>query len=122
MARCLFILLLIASFDASAANFIHPMDFNGSEVEKANAIDYIKARVRKDYCESGLDMCQNTTLRMMEIENLNAFKELTKATDRHVMDRVIKDYCYSGLDMCNYATILMMYKENVNAGKKSLSW
>ena len=104
------------------ARFINPMDFNGSEFQKQEVIAYIKARVRHDYCESGLDMCQNTTLRMMEKKNLVAFKEATRATDRSVMDRVIKDYCYSRLDMCNYTTIWMMYKKNSEAGRQSLSW
>jgi hypothetical protein len=104
------------------AGFVNPMDFNGSEAQKNEVIDYIKARVRHDYCNSGVDMCQNTTLRMMEKENLRAFKEATRANNRAVMNRVIHDYCNSGVDMCNYTTILMMYKENIKAGKESLSW
>ena len=98
------------------------MDFNGSETQKNEVIQYIKARVRSDYCDGELDMCQNTTLRMMEKENLKAFKNATQATDRKTMNRVIKDYCNSGLDMCNYTTIYMMYKENVSAGEDDLDW
>lgn len=59
---------------------------------------------------------------MMESQNLDAFKEATKAQNREVMDRVIKDYCNSGIDMCNYSNILMMYQQNEYAGKKELSW
>jgi|APSaa5957512535_1039671.scaffolds.fasta_scaffold386654_1 hypothetical protein len=121
MKKIFTILLVLLSFDAWAG-FVNPMDFNGSESQKNEVIDYIKARVRHDYCESGLDMCQNTTLRMMEKKNLEAFKAATKATNRSVMNRVIKDYCNSGLDMCNYTTILMMYKKNAEAGEQSLSW
>lgn len=121
MKNLLITLSLLVSFDATA-DFVHPMEFNGSETQKNEAINYIEARVRHDYCSNGLDMCQNTTLRMMENENLKAFKEATKAKDRLVMDHVIKDYCNSGLDMCNYTTILMMYNENIKAGAKSLSW
>ena len=113
-------LLMISS--NSMAEFIHPMDFDGSEAQKQEVIEYIKAKVRKDYCDSGKDMCQNSPLRMMESENLSAFKLATKATNREVMDRVIKDYCESGIDMCNYQNILMMYKENEKAGKEELSW
>jgi hypothetical protein len=98
------------------------MDFDNSQLQRDQVIAYIKARVRHDYCNSGLDMCQNVILNMMEEKNLKAFKEATKATNRNIMDRVIKDYCNSGLDMCNYTTILMMYKKNVQAGGKSLSW
>lgn len=105
------------------ADFVHPMDFDGSEAQKQEVIEYIKARVKKEYCDGTLNMCQNTTLRMMEQENLNAFKKATQATDRAVMDKVIADYCgASAVDMCNYTTILMMYQENVKAGEKNLSW
>lgn len=115
-------LAIILSSKSAFAGFIHPMDFDGSEAQKQEVIEYIKAKVRKDYCDSGIDMCQNSTLRMMESENLSAFKKATKATNREVMDRVIKDYCESGIDMCNYQNILMMYKENEKAGKEELSW
>ncbi|EIQ5747186.1 hypothetical protein LVE42_004674, partial [Salmonella enterica] len=67
-------------------------------------------------------MCQDTTLRMMERENLEAFKRATQAKDKKIMNQVIKDYCLSGVDMCNYATIDMMYKENLKASKQNLEW
>ena len=67
-------------------------------------------------------MCQPTTLRMMEQQNLSAFKKLTKAQDRKVLDRVIKDYCDGGLDMCNYTTIEMMYQQNLKASGEQLTW
>lgn len=121
MKKLLFFTFLFCSSNAFG-DFIHPMDFDGSEAQKKRVIQIIKDRVRKDYCESGLDMCQETTLRMMENENLKAFKQATKAKNRSIMDRVIKDYCYSGLDMCNYSTIYMMYQENLNASQQSLKW
>ena len=98
------------------------MEFDGSEQQRNEVVAYIKRRVRHDYCDSGLDMCQNVILRMMEKKNLEAFKQASTATNRSVMDRVIKDYCAGGVDMCNYTTILMMYKKNVEAGRKSLTW
>lgn len=104
------------------ADFIHPMEFDGSKVQKNKVIEIIKLRVEKDYCQSGINMCQDTTLRMMEQQNLNAFKEATKVSDRKIMDRVIKDYCQGGINMCNYTTILMMYKKNLEASKKKLNW
>lgn len=104
------------------ADFIHPMDFDGSDQQKAAVVEFIKKTVKKDYCESGIDMCQESTLRMMEQQNLEAFKKATKATDRKIMDRVIKDYCNSGVDMCNYTTIQMMYEQNLQASQKKLEW
>lgn len=102
--------------------FVHPMEFKNTEAQKSQVISYIKAKVRQDYCNSDLDMCDNLTLRAMEQENLNAFKNATKATNRRVMDKVISDYCNSGLNMCDYITIYSMYVENVNAGEEELTW
>ncbi len=93
------------------------MDFDGSEAQKARVLEIVKSRVRKDYCEGMIDMCQPTTLRMMEKENLAAFKQAAKATNRVVMDQVIKTYCEGSVDMCNYTTIWMMYQQNVNAAE-----
>lgn len=104
------------------ANFIHPMDFTGSDKDKTEVLNYIKERVKHDYCNSGVDMCQETTLRIMEKQNLDAFKKASKATDRKIMDRVILDYCNSGIDMCNYQTISMMYDQNLKASKQEITW
>lgn len=112
---------LLTSF-AAEAGFIHPLDFDGSEAQKQEVINFIQTTVKADYCDGQLDMCQPTTLRMMEQQNLTAFKKLTQADDRKVMDRVIKDYCEEGLDMCNYTTIQMMYQQNVKADKQKLTW
>lgn len=106
----------------SFAKFVNPLKFDGSEAQKNEVIQYIKDQVHKDYCEGQLDMCQETTLRMMERENLDAFKQATQAKDKKVMDQVIKDYCHSGLDMCNYVTINMMYNENAKASQEKLEW
>jgi hypothetical protein len=106
---------------AAHAKFIHPMDFDGSEAQKEEVIKYIKDNVKKDYCDK-LDMCQASNLRMMERENLNAFKKATQAKNRKIMDQVIHDYCTSGLDMCSYINIQMMYEENNKADNEKLSW
>ena len=113
--------ILLVSATANAG-FIHPLDFDGSESQKQEVISYIQARVKADYCDGQLDMCQPTTLRIMEKQNLTAFKKLTKVSDRKILDRVIKDYCQGALDMCTYTTLEIMYKQNVKATKQELSW
>lgn len=114
--------LSVVALSASAAGFIHPLDFNGTEAQKQQVIRYIENRVRATYCDGMLDMCQPTTLRMMERENLKAFKQLSEADDRGVMNEVIRTYCDGMLDMCDYTTLLMMYQENARASKETLSW
>ncbi|ORM74419.1 hypothetical protein HA48_03930 [Pantoea wallisii] len=121
MKKLLGLAALLTTF-AAQADFIHPLDFNGSDAQKQEVIDFIQSRVKADYCNGQLDMCQPTTLRMMEQQNLSAFKKLTQAKDRKVMDRVIKDYCNGSLDMCNYTTIEMMYQQNLKASGEKLTW
>ncbi|MFM1688124.1 hypothetical protein ACJ7VZ_06335 [Aeromonas salmonicida] len=117
------VILGMMLFPLSAmAGFIHPMDFDGSEGQKQEVIKYIKDKVKQDYCDGELDMCQPTTLRMMEQQNLDSFKKANQATDRNIMDRVIQDYCNGDLDLCTYGTIWMMYQQNLKASKKELSW
>lgn len=98
------------------------MDFNGSDEQKKEVIQYIQSHVHKVYCDGKIDMCQETTLRMMEREELNSFKKAAQATNREIMDKVIKIYCKSSIDMCSYSNINMMYNENVKALKQSLTW
>jgi hypothetical protein len=119
--KILFVFLVFLSVNAFA-DFIHPMDFDGSDAQKQRVIQIIKSRVKKDYCEGTIDMCQDTTLRMMENQTLKAFKQASQATNRKIMDRVIKDYCSGAIDMCSYITIMMMYRQNLQASQKKLDW
>ena len=118
----IFLILISISTLANSSAFVHPMDFNGTDREKSQVISNIKDRVKSDYCNSTVDMCNSTTLRMMEKANLKAFKELTQARNRNILNRVIKDYCGKMVDMCNYTTLNMMYNKNLTASKENLSW
>lgn len=69
------ILLSILFSTAAQAKFIHPMDFDGSDAQKQEVIEYIKDNVKKDYCNSGIDMCSYSTILMMYEENNKADKE-----------------------------------------------
>ncbi|OOE86662.1 hypothetical protein BZG79_12615 [Salinivibrio sp. MA427] len=117
--RKVMFLAAIASFSVNA-EFIHPLQFDGSKAQQNEVISYIQNRVKKDYCDT-VDMCQETMLRMMEKENLDAFKRLTNAKNPDILDRTIQDYCGT-IDMCTYQMIEMMYNENLNASKQELSW
>lgn len=122
LGSLLLVSVMFSSFSyAQPMDFVHPMGFDGSEKQKQAAVDYITKQVKKQYCDDGLDMCQDFMLRMMEDENLSAFKRLTKADNKSILDRVIKDYC-QGIGLCDYVTIEMMYNENLKASKKKLEW
>jgi hypothetical protein len=102
----LFILVMVTA-NVYAGDFIHPLDFKGTQAEKDAVISYIQENVKKTY--SSIGMGDATTLRMMEKDELENFKKLTQITDRALLDRTIKKYCDIG--MCTYSTIIMMYNE-----------
>ena len=53
-----------------------PIGFVSNETNKQKVIEFIKKQVKDDYSKIGMD--DPSTLRMMENENLNAFKKLMK--------------------------------------------
>lgn len=118
--RKLLLLLSIILFTTNlfAQSFVSPIGFVSNEVNNEKVISFIKKQVKEDYTAIG--MGDPSTLRMMENENLNAFKKLIKVNNTPLLKNVIKTYCEIG--MCNYSTILMMYNEQNKASKKTLKW
>lgn len=121
IAKITFPALMLAAGFASA-EFVHPLDFDNSTAQKEKVISFIKENTKQTYCKSGIDLCQESTLRMMEDGELKAFKKLTSATDRKVMDQVIATYCNGPISMCSYSTISMMYSNEIKASQKTLTW
>jgi len=117
---CAFLVLMFFFKPSIAQNLPHPLDFKGSEREKKNIISFIEKNVYEFYCVEN-NMCTNSTLRMMERDELKSFKRLTKAKEEAILNNVIHTYCYQ-LNMCTYSTILMMYVEEVKASGKKLTW
>lgn len=120
MKKLTFILTisLFTLTNAFSQSFVSPIGFVESEPNKEKVISFIKKQVKDDYSAIGMD--DPLTLRMMEQENLKAFKELTSVSNTALLREVIKTYCEIG--MCNYTTILMMYKEQNKSSKESLEW
>ena len=116
------ILLTLALFIFSLSLFsqssVSPIGFVQNETNKQKVIAYIKKQVKEDYSKIG--MGDPATLRMMEKENLDAFKKLTKVSNTTLLKKVIKTYCEIG--MCNYTTFLMMYNEQNKASQETLEW
>ena len=111
----LFLFLPLVSF---SQQYVSPVGFKVNETNQNRVLNYIKYEVKKSYSAIGMD--DPSTLRMMEKENLKAFKELLKAKNINLLKSVEKSYCDIG--MCNYNTILMMYKEQSKAATESLKW
>ena len=117
MKKLLFILLALPLIGVGQS-FVSPINFINNEANQKKVIDYIKKDVKETY--SAIGMGDPSTLRMMEKENLNAFKQLIKVKNISLLQSVINTYCEIG--MCNYSTILMMYKEQNKANNETLEW
>lgn len=113
-----FVTLIFLASNIFGQKFVSPIGFNSTEENKAKVVAFIKKQVKEDYAKIGMD--DPMTLRMMEKENLDAFKKLTKATNTVLLRKVMKTYCDIG--MCNYSTIWMMYQEQNKASQQELKW
>lgn len=109
---------LLFSVPVFAAEFVSPIGFDATNENKTAVVEYIKQTVKREYSEIGMD--SESILRMMENQNLDAFKKLLSAKDEGVLARVIKEYC--GIGMCNYVTIHMMYEQEMKAKGQWLQW
>ena len=114
------LLLILLSFPIIVVgqSFVSPINFVNNKINQKKVISYIQKDVKQTYSAIGMD--DPATLRMMEKENLKAFKELIEVKNTSLLKKVIKTYCEIG--MCNYSTILMMYKEQNKADNEILEW
>lgn len=71
------------------SEFINPMNFNGTDEEKEQVIEFIKENAKKSL--ELIEMDSNILKREMEQQQLDSFKELTEAKDREVMEYCIKN-------------------------------
>ncbi|OBQ56801.1 hypothetical protein [Halodesulfovibrio spirochaetisodalis] len=119
MKKLLFVFLFsVVALPVFAADFVSPINFTPTDESKRAVIEYIRQNVKQEYSKIGMD--SESTLRMMEKENLVAFKKLVTANDTELLARVIDQYCRIG--MCNYVTLQMMYEQEVKAKGESLKW
>ncbi|RLM12594.1 hypothetical protein BIY27_11585 [Gibbsiella quercinecans] len=112
---------ILISFQALSVpdDFVNPLDFTGTKEERNAVIRYIERNVKDSLAD--IDVTDPMSLRLMEKADLDAFKELTKATDRDLFEKVLNDYC-DELDVCDYNALNLMYKEQLKASKETLSW
>lgn len=92
--------------------------FIDNDANRARVVAFIEHQVYTDYTAIGMN--DPMTLRMMEDENMKAFKNLIRANNTRLLQQVIDTYCEIG--MCNYSTIWMMYEEQSKASGSSLKW
>lgn len=118
--RIFLLMVLFFPAAADAASFVNPIGFKDTEANRQKVVEFIKENTYNDYCKN-INMCSPVTLRMMEKENLEAFKYLIQADNHTVLQQTIDNYC-GQVGMCNYTTIKMMYDENNKASKEELKW
>lgn len=106
--------------NSSFAKFIHPLDFDNSDIQKREVLDFITNQVKQDFCNN-LNMCDPSTNKMMSNEEMKAFKYLTTVKDRKILDLTINTYCEQ-IDMCSYSTIKTMYNQYMQDSNYELSF
>lgn len=118
------LIFMLLSYSVEAAEFINPLNFKNTIESRQKVINYIKAKTYYDYCVADNFLCNNATLRMMEEEDLKAFKNLIGTEKKYsgMLNKIIYDYCVVDNFLCTYSTIDMMLEEEIQASKKELVW
>lgn len=106
------------SLAPTQTKFIHPLDFNGSKGEKDKVISYIEELVENQMALIGME--SNVVSREMEEAELVAFKKLTKAKDRKLLNNLISQLRYTG--NISYIVLEQMYDYEISASDKKLEW
>ena len=117
----LIFLLAICSFALTGycQSFVSPIGFEQNDASKESVLAYIRKQVKADCAKIGMD--DPSTLRLMEQENLKAFKELITVTNVSLLKRVIKTYC-EDTGICDYQTLLIMYNQENKDSQKKTEW
>ena len=112
--------LLICAEQSSFAQgeFIHPLDFRDTPEQRERVLQYIVSSVEQQCTELGI--ADFATRRAVEEGELEAFKTLTQARNRVILNRVINECLRLGIS--DYATILAVYEKEVDASEESLKW
>lgn len=98
---------------AQSGSFVHPLKYKAKDKQKVT--EFIKASVKETYSKAGA--VDAGTLKKLEKSEMDAFKELTKAKNREILDKVIETYCASGT--CLYSSLLLMYNEQLKGPSES---
>lgn len=109
---------VISNSQDNEVEFINPMDFNGTDKEKEYIIEFIRENTKKSLDLIGMD--SDILKREMEQQQLNSFKELTKAKDRVVMENCIKNLKMIG--NYDYSLLKASYDQETSAKNKELKW
>lgn len=112
------IFIALISITSYASSLIHPHSFKGSDIEKKQLIKQIQQAAKAKSVLIGMN--DPTTLRMMEKEELNAFKSLLKNSNKQLLDISIEQACGAG--MCDYSSINMLYQQHVQSNSSELEW
>lgn len=105
MKRFILQAVLLTAFNVSAG-WVHPMDYDGSQ--KAEVVQYIKDLVAERGGSAVL-------ARVYERAELKAFKQLTKFTDRELMDRLASR-------KRGYSILWVYYRAEKQAASEELTW
>jgi hypothetical protein len=107
---------LLVTFFMYASEFVHPLDYKGTDAEKEKLHSYIEENIKDELKQIGLN--DSDTLNMEKKEEIRSFNKLRNINDRGLLDKLIKQY--SKVDMCDYSALLSMYnaQKEVNESKQ----
>lgn len=118
MKKIILFCSIMLSMDIMAlpVNFVHPIDFDGSDIKTKEVMEFIEVKVRADYCNSVVNVCDPDTLNMMQEHSFDSFEKLINTTDKEILAQVVDYYCSSYSDtFCDYNTIYIMYAKELEA-------
>lgn len=106
---------IITTAVAFAQSFVNPIGYIDSETNRQQVVAYIHRNVTETYAKIGMN--DRSRLRMIEDENLEAFKKLIQVKDTELLGQVIRDYSKTG--RCDYSTFWMVYQEKEKGFRKT---
>lgn len=116
--RLVLMIVGLVMLQGKAFAYVHPLDFD-PKTQKHIVIKQIQKDTRNLIC-GFTESCTHSLLRMFEKKELDAFKLLTTAKNRKIMDNLFNLYCTRS--ECSYSLIWTMYQKEVSSSKKSLQW
>ena len=119
MKKILLLLFLLFPSVSFGDNLISPIGFQDTDENRKKVLSFIEKNVKNELSSIGMD--DPSYLRVIEKQELQAFKKLIKVKDTKLLRKVIIGNC-SIFGMCNYDSILVIYMQEKKASNSKLKW
>lgn len=118
MNKILFtVLLILASASAQLPEFVSPVEFDGSDEQKAQVSLYIQNTIMHKYCdnddEDDDNACHPVVIDIEQKENFKAFLALVAVKNKTYLNKLISEHCHIDFFQCSYDNLLHIYEDNL---------